>query len=1690
MRWLLAAVAALPALVSSLASTDSYRDADIPQSGYLPNHNLDPNVVGSSSFRTLWEFQSPDPNELWLAKPLVYTPAGGPELLITSSEKNIIRIFDAKTGAILNQRLLQAPFSRDDSNCGDIPNWIGITGTPLIDPETDIMYLFSKGYREGTTSGTANGIYKMYALHVPSLEDAEGFPLLIDGANADNDPARYFVGGVALQRPALADMHGHIVAGFGSHCGRWNYTGYLLAVSKTPGVGVTSMWATEYPPGAPSPQPLDLALERGGKAGIWQSGFGLPVTGNSVFFVTGNGQGMHNGNVPASGRSPMSSLSHSTVRMDLSPDGKWSQVDYFQPYDYTSLNAGDRDVGSSGFALLDGSVFRGAGVDRMGVIAGKEGRAYVLNANELGGFRQGPGNFDNTIQTIELGGAVYGGFGSYPLEGGYIYVTTVGGPLKAFRMGHDADGKPVFSLAGESEWRSAGRVGVGQMTVTSDNGRPGTGIVWVTDVTVGLAAFRAVPEDGRMVQIPLPSGLRGSNKYQRPVFGDGRVYYQATTNRLYCLGTPVAQAVTCSDVDFGTVDLGSVTTATVSCRAEVAVSAVSNCAVSNPSFVCDPSTLPAGPLTPGSSFTVQVTWDLESASAGVVPGFVSSSLSLDIDAPDGYASVSVVALEGTIATQSPYLHATSTNIPFGRLILRDGAADHLEGSAVLENVGNSTLTITGVAWQDADGTYHNITESGDIGSGFTSTEFPEAGTTIATGGRESIHLRFASTTVAEYSALVTVWSDGGSLTLNLTAAVKNPPVVVFEASDGEGGWESLEPHYSVSFGDVAASSSSERQIRVCNTGGSALTITISKPPVDAQLLATNPSHDLAEGIQIEPDECSVGNVAVRASPIQPNHPIQPLQALWTLTTNGLNATSGEDAALRDIVFTARVVPQQLGPLLDDGTARFQYVGCFSDTSMGRNLQTQVNNAEQQQTNTIQQCHQLCMDRGFVIAGVQYRRECWCGGPPNYIRHPGSYSHPSENRCTFGCMGDDTQACGGNGGFMSVYADITAFDIEGFLDDINNDGEPSSSQPPPPPPSTTTTTTTTSAPVTESITPSSSSSAEESTLESTTAASSETSAPESTTTSSSSSEASVPESTSASSSSSSEASAPESTTTTSSSSSEASAPESISATSSSSSEASAPESTTTSETSTPASTSSTSSAPLPSGSIPVSPLNPKQPAVVNGEWEYAGCFADLVDGVRSLGGSKTASDDMTPWRCGEFCDNNGSPYNYFGLTYGRECFCGWTLDEDALRAPEADCPNSCAGSTDGLCGGFRKLSVFKNLEPNAPPAGPEHVPQVLDYQWMGCQTEATTGRALSGKSYASDDMSVDSCAAFCADDDFGYMGVEYGRECYCGNTINAGSVPAPTAECSMLCKGNTLQYCGAGSRLDLYSLVPGSGSPTSSAVEEPTSAVPSSEPPVSSEIVSSSEAAVTSDEVVPTSSLGASSIPSSEASSVTDPERNSPTSASSEPTSVHEPSSSAVESSAEEEPVSSTPVSSQSSFMSVPSVPASLSTPVFEPSTISTSTSQGPSATPTHGYYYVGCFQDVSSGHALPHMLSNHSVTPELCLEYAQQRAADAPTPTAAPAYVFVEYHHECYAGNTFDFQGSAVTSLVGTQACKNYCYGSVLTYTTDGTTSVTTKTDNYCGGPKMFDLYATELPVDFPTTGGPVTTVTTGTPRP
>ena len=110
---------------------------------------MNPAVVGSSAFQISWK-QVYNTNEFFYAKPLVFTrPGDQHEMIFTVSNQNNIRIIDGRTGALVKMRTLDPPFASVDTSCADIPNTVGITGTPYIDTNTNIMYLFSKGFKNG-----------------------------------------------------------------------------------------------------------------------------------------------------------------------------------------------------------------------------------------------------------------------------------------------------------------------------------------------------------------------------------------------------------------------------------------------------------------------------------------------------------------------------------------------------------------------------------------------------------------------------------------------------------------------------------------------------------------------------------------------------------------------------------------------------------------------------------------------------------------------------------------------------------------------------------------------------------------------------------------------------------------------------------------------------------------------------------------------------------------------------------------------------------------------------------------------------------------------------------------------------------------------------------------------------------------------------------------------------------------------------------------------------------------------------------------------------------------------------------------------------------------------------------------------------------------------------------------------------
>ncbi|KAK5993286.1 WSC domain-containing protein [Cladobotryum mycophilum] len=120
----------------------------------------------------------------------------------------------------------------------------------------------------------------------------------------------------------------------------------------------------------------------------------------------------------------------------------------------------------------------------------------------------------------------------------------------------------------------------------------------------------------------------------------------------------------------------------------------------------------------------------------------------------------------------------------------------------------------------------------------------------------------------------------------------------------------------------------------------------------------------------------------------------------------------------------------------------------------------------------------------------------------------------------------------------------------------------------------------------------------------------------------------------------------------------------------------------------------------------------------------------------------------------------------------------------------------------------------------PPPIPTHKPSVGGYTRVSCWSEGDGVRALNGIFYANDTLTLESCEDYCKD--YVYWGTEYGRECYCGNTLAKSSKEAPLEDCNMVCGGDASEYCGAGNRLELYSTTATQPpAPTGTLIHKPT-----------------------------------------------------------------------------------------------------------------------------------------------------------------------------------------------------------------------------------------------------------------------------
>lgn len=190
--------------------------------------------------------------------------------------------------------------------------------------------------------------------------------------------------------------------------------------------------------------------------------------------------------------------------------------------------------------------------------------------------------------------------------------------------------------------------------------------------------------------------------------------------------------------------------------------------------------------------------------------------------------------------------------------------------------------------------------------------------------------------------------------------------------------------------------------------------------------------------------------------------------------------------------------------------------------------------------------------------------------------------------------------------------------------------------------------------------------------------------------------------------------------------------------------------------------------------------------------HLGCYHGWVSGSRTLRGLSLAADNMTVETCASFCHRN----RYFGLEFGKECYCGDTQIAPPTSSP-SECSMACAGDANEKCGGPNRQNLYINLVYNP------RLPATLAVPYLGCFVDDGSPRPLPDNMLGLDDMTAQKCQLRCAA--YKYFGTEYGHECWCGK--NQPNITAPAPDCNYPCSGDDGQLCGGANRINVWGPLP-------------------------------------------------------------------------------------------------------------------------------------------------------------------------------------------------------------------------------------------------------------------------------------------
>ena len=189
------------------------------------------------------------------------------------------------------------------------------------------------------------------------------------------------------------------------------------------------------------------------------------------------------------------------------------------------------------------------------------------------------------------------------------------------------------------------------------------------------------------------------------------------------------------------------------------------------------------------------------------------------------------------------------------------------------------------------------------------------------------------------------------------------------------------------------------------------------------------------------------------------------------------------------------------------------------------------------------------------------------------------------------------------------------------------------------------------------------------------------------------------------------------------------------------------------------------------------------------WKAIGCTVD-TKGDRFLTDRVYIDDDNTITMCVSRCDQLG--YGSAGVQ-NKECWCGNT-DVPVEKAPESECNRRCPGDQWAYCGAAYRNTLYQKQGGST---GTSPIPE--PWRFIGCHMEPTGKRGINGGVVAMQNLTPSRCAQFCGERKFKYAGVQYGTQCYCGNTYKPNQVTG----CNTPCGGDKKQKCGGEYRNMVY-----------------------------------------------------------------------------------------------------------------------------------------------------------------------------------------------------------------------------------------------------------------------------------------------